>query len=389
MKETYRKVFTTVRFLGDFVNAVVHDDCVPYIILPTFGKPRWIVPIHSSSVAIASLALYQPSLLRAKYLKQLATVLIRSRIPLFFLRAQVCLKKHDEEIRQLFKMQHLSYAIFLGTEGSHKKLTVQVMDEQAAILGYIKVSNKREIEGLIKNEAQTLEYLSRLSISNGLFPKVIFHGSVKNRNILVLDTLKSVYSKYQSNLSDAHINFMYEIFQKTARNAKYKESNFAKDLGERTAQLESGRLRNSYESALNFIESEIGNQEMPFGICHRDFTPWNTFFHNDKLYVFDWEYAKKEYPPLLDMYHFIIQDGILVRHLSPEGLLKRVLKYDKLLSRYSRLIGISDKLSMPLLLCYLLDISLLYIEKEKGKVEGETKYKVDIWSKMIDLVYKT
>ncbi|MEW6053098.1 MAG: phosphotransferase [Nitrospirota bacterium] len=390
-----KSITSLVGFLGEFLpGGIPHDSKnEKYSILPSVKNPRWIVPVFDKKLFISSLALYQPSLLRAKILKQLAILTARGGFTNIGKKPAVYFRKNDDAIKKIFGRDDLYYAIFLGTEGCHKKITIQVMNSGGDILGYIKVSGNKDVDELLKNEAGILEDMRNLSLNNGLFPEVLYHGPVKGVDILVLDTLKSAHSKYDSNLSDAHIDFLAEIFLKTSMVIKYRESKFAKRLKERVRDLEVEKLRNSEDERLrelgkirDFIEEKIGNELVPFGLCHRDFTPWNTFFHDGRLYVFDWEYAEREYPPMLDIFHFIVQDGILVRHLKPAGLLKRVMKNEKMLSKYSSLVGIRDELSMPLLLCYLLDISLLYIEREKGRIEGNIKHMLDTWAGMMELI---
>lgn len=377
-----------ISFLGKIFNDCPKSN--PQIellsVLPSIKNPRWIIPLKNKALFISSLALYQPSLLKAKLFKYLTILAVKGGLSNLAIKNRVYFQRNDESIKKIFKRDNLHYAFFTGTEGRHRKVTVQVMDEEGGILGYIKVSDNQDIDRLLKNEAEILGELLRLEIRTGLFPNVIYHGHINDVNILVLDTLKSVHSKFSSNLSSAHISFLSEIFTKTAGSSKFKESGFAKRMKEKIARLETGRLKESYEAASDFVEGKIGNMETLLGICHRDFTPWNTFFHNNKLYVFDWEYAEKEYPPLMDLFHFIIQDGILVRHLKPKDLLKRVSKNQKMIDKYCDLIDIDKNLLNPLLLCYLLDISFLYIEREKGKIDSEIKKKIEIWGGMIDLL---
>ena len=59
---------------------------------------------------------------------------------------------------------------------------------------------------------------------------------------------------------------------------------------------------------------------MKYSAFHADFTPWNMLIENGQLFVFDWEYGRMTYPPMLDRYHFFTQQALHVAHLSPEQL---------------------------------------------------------------------
>lgn len=385
-------------FLGRFVTNNLQSDKQTETlgILPSIKNPRWLVPVKNKDLFISSLALYQPSLIRARLLKKLTLLAAQGGLTNLLIRDKAYFQKDDELIKEIFKRSDLEYAIFTGTEGTHQKITIQVMNKKGEILGYIKLSENDDIDKLLKNEAEILGDLLGLELKSGLFPKVIYNGELKGTNVLILDTLKSVHSTFSSKLSDRHINFLSEIFLKTARVSKYMESRFSESLRERledlknrrleTERLEIKGLKDLYERSLDYVDKEIGRVEIPFGLCHRDFTPWNTFFYNGQIYAFDWEYAKRDYPPMLDIFHFIVQDGITVRHLKPNGLLKRVLKNGKWLSQYSSLVGIKENLILPLLICYLLDISLLYIEREDGNLEAGVQKMVDKWKSVMELI---
>src|SRR5690606_7709614 len=63
----------------------------------------------------------------------------------------------------------------------------------------------------------------------------------------------------------------------------------------------------------------------PAVLSHGDFTPWNTFFVDGKLYVFDWEYADRGYPAGYDAIHFLL--SLAKRKRQPAfNKIKHVLK---------------------------------------------------------------
>jgi hypothetical protein len=379
-------------FLGRFDGAA-HDESgkksVIYGVVPSKVDLRWLIPLTNTSTTAASFSLYQPSLARARFLKKMAILSARVGITGLIFRDRVYFKPDDGEIRKIFGRDDLQYAIFSGTKGTHRKITVQVMDGRGAILGYIKVSDSEEIDQLLKNEAMILNKLSALKVAEGFLPKVLFSGAVNGTNVMLLDSLKDSGSKFSSRLSEAHITFLAEMCRKTAGNRRFRESRFYHGLVERVARLSGATattLKERMTQALDYLDGKMGEEELPFGICHRDFTPWNTFFHGAKLFVFDWEYAKEEYPPLLDIYHFIVQDGIIVRKMTPGRLLGRISEHKSFIETYCNMIGIQENLINPLLLCYLLDISLLYLERGKGDFEASSLVTVATWGQMMDMV---
>lgn len=361
----------------------------PCGMIPDSRNLRWIIPLANKNLIISSLAMYQPSILKAKLSKQLIIYLTKFGLSDLVIKDKIYLRRNDDEIKKILQREDLHYAIFTGTEGCHRKVTIQVMDGNGIILAYIKVSDSEDINKLLKNEAESLEYLSQFSIKNGLYPKVLYHGKIGDVNALILNTIKNSNSKFSSKLSNDHVVFLIEIFLKTSKVIRFKESKFSVGLQGRMEALDSylpDVWKQKYGKVFGYLRKNIGEETLPLGLCHRDFTPWNTFFHNDKIYVFDWEYAQREYSPLIDILHFIVQDGIFVRKLKPAELLKRISKNQVLIDKYLSAVSVNKNLMNSLLLCYLLDISLLYRERESGNVEGETLNKIETWGGMMDLV---
>ncbi|MEJ2697183.1 MAG: phosphotransferase [Candidatus Sulfobium sp.] len=379
-------------FLGRFEEVARNEigmGSVPYGAVPSKENLCWLIPLKNSDTSAAAFSLYQPSLVRARLLKKMAVLAAKSGITGMIFRDRVYFSAEDSGVRKIFDRDDLQYAIFAGTKGRHRKITVQVMDGHGAILGYIKVSDSDEIDELLNNETTVLKRLSELKISEGLYPRVLFSGAMNGTHILVLDSLKNGKSTFSSKLSNAHISFLAEIFRKTAESGRFRESGFYRGLLTRI-ELLNGTAAKDFairgQKILDFLDGRLGGRELPFGICHRDFTPWNTFFHGPKLYAFDWEYAKEGYPPLLDLFHFIIQNGVIVQKLEPNGLLKKIAAYKDLIGTYINAVGIAPECVTPLLLCYLVDVSLLYIEREKGSPSEDVRHISAIRTGLIDLI---
>lgn len=361
-----------------------------FCVLPSKQEPRWIVPLDNRRVSAASLSLYQPSLFRAKAMKIVTIVSARLGLMKILWNRQISFSRDDSFIKDIFKQEDLSYAIFTGTLGSHRKTTVQVMDGTGAILGYIKVSGKPDVKQLLHNEAEMLRYLPQLRMNSGLFPQLIYRGIVDESGILVTDTVKTSKSRFTRKISKLHISFLAELFIKTSRLHKFNQSSFILGLSRRIATIDKNLpdvWRSRYQGGIQALQHKIGKIEMPFGVCHRDFTPWNTFFENKQLYVFDWEYAEKDYPPLLDIIHFILQDQIVVKKSDVEKLLTRLYSNKTLIEDYLAKVGVKYHLAEDLLLCYLLDISILYFERErKGFFSKDLRRTLKTWGALLDSV---
>ena len=50
--------------------------------------------------------------------------------------------------------------------------------------------------------------------------------------------------------------------------------------------------------------SPIKDTIIPNSLAHRDFTPWNTQIGPERVFAFDWEFARENYLPNYDYFHF-------------------------------------------------------------------------------------
>ena len=57
-------------------------------------------------------------------------------------------------------------------------------------------------------------------------------------------------------------------------------------------------------------------ESIPVSVSHGDFTPWNMYCDDQRLYVYDWEMARNGIPMLFDLFHFSYQSVILQHQKS-------------------------------------------------------------------------
>ena len=56
-------------------------------------------------------------------------------------------------------------------------------------------------------------------------------------------------------------------------------------------------------------------EAIPVSVSHGDFTPWNMYCDDQRLYVYDWEMARNGIPMLFDLFHFSYQSVIQCKFL--------------------------------------------------------------------------
>lgn len=123
-------------------------------------------------------------------------------------------------------------------------------------------------------------------------------------------------------------------------------------------------------------------QETTFSAYHSDFTPWNMFVEDEKLFVFDWEYAGRTYIPHLDIVHHIVQSSMFTHHPSAREL------YDRLFRENNALMDLYFENPKIAVLCYLLDIFAKYAIRDASHETKDTEMLQKVRIELINLILK-
>lgn len=93
---------------------------------------------------------------------------------------------------------------------------------------------------------------------------------------------------------------------------------------------------------------------------------------DNRLFVFDWEYGRLSYPPMLDRYHFFIQQALHVTNLKPDKIYRLMC-------------------SMPWYTTedytiYLLDIISRFTLRENGELSQSFLSMLEVWTDLLERV---
>lgn len=302
----------------------------PYGIIGGRSNERWwLVPLDDSRLTVSGLALFQPIVSSAKLLKRVAVIVSKLGLSSAFLSERVYISG-GSNLEDIFHEGSLRYAFFTGTDSPHRKVAVQIMGRNGVIKGFAKVSKNAAVKPLLKHEAKTLNYLKSLKLQTALIPTVLFCGEIDEVEALVTDSLKTAKTRTVTALKKTHISFLQELAEKTAVIAKASDVPFLTGLRERYAAVAETLTYEWHQrlgKALELLENSGSDLETQ-GLIHGDFTPWNSFFVNDRLYVFDWEYASGGYPVGHDLIHYTLSLPVVSRQTVSETIkqLEKVLR---------------------------------------------------------------
>ncbi|MBR3133117.1 MAG: hypothetical protein IKG42_03485 [Clostridia bacterium] len=358
-------------------------------------KKEWLIPLEKMKMA---LCLYQPSSCKGKTLKAFLPFVLK--IPVL---RNIILKIFDfqivdyqldnnllECISKNLKIQSFKYSIFKGTPGKHQKTTIQIYDNNN-ILAYCKISEDINVFELFRHEEKVLKYLEKCKIYN--VPRCLYCGIVGNYYVFIQSTEKTLKSFSSNKLDSNKIQFIRNMCNKTSKEMcgdkseyYYMLQSFQNDI----EVLKNYDILKEYVSFLKDlilrIEERVENINI-FCVYHGDFTPWNIFEENGKIFLFDFEYASFEYPAYLDIFHFFTQDCIYSKRYEYDEIYTRYLSFLKPILMSEKLFSNIDEAYIM----YLLSVCQLYINREKNNMDDEIqrhiKIRLDLM-KEIDKNYK-
>lgn len=352
------------------INDILCPGTEPFYKLTNADSKTWMLPARNVRTA---LELYQPSGCRGILLKRLFPYL--HRLPAVrqavHAEAAACALLPDilELARSAFDCDELEYSIFGGTPSVHQKITIQFFSGEN-ILGYAKVTSSEAIRSLFHHESRLLDSLERMKVQG--IPRCLYCGQLQSgMDIFLQSTVKTRHSFSPSRWTSLHEAFLSDLARKTAVDVAFESSDFYQSLAalKHMIPLLPQEYSSLIEPPLSRLIAIYSGSQCRFSALHADFTPWNMFIQSGSLFVFDWEYGRLSYPPMLDRYHFHIQQAITVAHLSADEIRR----------------GIECKhwFSADDLNSYLLDIISRFVGRENGGLSESLRSALDIWTKLL------
>ncbi len=330
----------------------------------------WILPAGHLHTAME---LYQPSGSKGKMLKKLFPYLHKLPGVTGAIHAQTISVSLADEIalhaESAFKVTELDFAVFGGTPSVHQKVTIQFFKGNK-ILGYGKVAASHDIAALFNHEEKLLQNLRSAGVTD--IPACLYCGELQSGNHLFLQTTTKTSSSFSpENWTPLHERFLRSLTEKTCRRQLFDQTDFAFSLMSLKENVDflPEEFRGVVLDGIDTVLQSHRGKDVDFSAFHADFTPWNMFVEQGRLFVFDWEYGRLSYPPMLDRYHFFIQQALHVKHLSPAATLDSIKSYEWF---------DSQELSY-----YLLDIISRFTLRENGQVSASLSASLKFWTDLL------
>lgn len=333
----------------------------------------WLMPEQGMQVAMN---LYQPSGIKGKTLKRFFPYLYRIRFVRRTIEAERMTCSLQEDIRNLlchiFQTPDLEFAIFCGTPCVHQKITIQIFNGKQ-ILGYCKVSDNQEISKLFESETEVLHFLKKQGMTG--IPECLYCGKIDgNATLFVQSTTKTQHSSVLHEWNALHETFLLNLQQRTLQSIPFEESDYYRTIQALQQHFdwvpECGRIIIS--KTMKRVINKYGSKQVAYSAYHADFTPWNIFVEDGKLFVFDWEYAQLTYPPLLDRYHFFTQTAHFEKHWTPTEIIVYINSTE------------GKWIDREMYILYLLEVVSRFTIREKGHIMGDVSKSFAIWINLLE-----
>lgn len=352
-----------------------------YTVFANSVGQRWLFPEKDAKM---SYNLFSPNTLKAKVFKLLLPYFKYSRILRNAASAtSIKIKLSDSFysfICDIFSIDSFSYAIFEGSPCVHQKITIQIYKGDV-IYGYCKLSMNPDVVDIFESEQRSLDRLNLLSEKLHI-PKCLYCGAIEQKiNCFVQTTELTKRSKIVNQITDLHWDFMSILHESTCQDIKFEDSDFHNMLIDFMHLIgeDNSETAQFLKQQINIVLQEHNNQESSFSTYHGDFTPWNCFVEQNKLFVYDFEYLRETYPPFLDYFHFFTQSCIYQKRLGGEDIFKQYL---------SNMNQIMLKFDSPnkYYKYYLLHIIHFYMRREQNSENKLIDRDIATWVEILKLL---
>lgn len=330
----------------------------------------WLIPVQNAKTA---LEVYQPSSVKGKTAKALLGWDALDRLgakagllSAWDVRLAGRLKELLDDLYQGYQV-----SMFGGTPSPDQKITLQVFRGKE-ILGYCKLGDTDRARALFRHEKEILDTLEACGVDH--VPRCLGVFDLDpGTSVLIQTTEKKTGAKTGHSLGPRHKAFLRALFEKTKREVAFEDTDYGRSLLDLQGNIPAldPEYRGAVTRALEGALQRYRGKRVRWGVCHRDFTPWNTCVTGDGLFAFDFEYALRYGPPGLDRWHFLVQTLRYEKGRSPDQMA------DALCRNFP---GSRDSLEL-----YLLDNLSLYLSR-KSPADREMAHQQAHLLKRIDTI---
>lgn len=284
-----------------------------YAILNADGSPRWIW--NADNPTPDFLRFYAVTSVRAAVFSRVVALLFRLHCQHWFLgRYKLYVAADPSHVLYPYLSGH--FALFTGTEGPNRKLVLFAQQQ------FIKVALGENAAPLLADEQTALTQLAQT-------PGVeIPRATTLQRGVLLLSDVGKNAVRNPA-FSAAHARALHALQSRQAvSEGLFGATDIFRRSLENLAQVEGvsqHKIPVFLQKKLTLLAHILEHELLPTAWAHGDFTPWNCFAAGDSMRLYDFEMARPHLPFGFDVFHFVLQQGILVERLPWKALKPKLL----------------------------------------------------------------
>ena len=288
------------------------------VVVPSANRPRLLLP-STRRAAVASLrnhsALRSPSVhtartaLAAALGLGLPQAVFRDRL-VFGSGGERVSPPLVEHLRSVLGVPALDVAVAVGPPAPNRKPALQLLTPSGDAVGFAKVGWNGFTRDLVANEASTMASLPLDGLRTVSTPRVLHHGSWRGLELFVTSALPLGARRFHGSAPPIRAAAELAAAHGTSVGG-FATSSYWTEL--RAERASGDRVAEDLGPALDGIERRFGTMELTYGAWHGDWAPWNLAVEGGRLWVIDWEHARRGVPVGLDAVHFRFQVEFLRR----------------------------------------------------------------------------
>lgn len=285
---------------------------------------RWLMPASVSQPL--HLKLYNSRTLIGKCYALLTKLFFKVRLRRVLTNGRlVVLSKKTTHVENVISKNGVQdYAIYTGIPGENRKCIV--VGETTSQCGedflFFKIPLSDKAVKAVENERKTIKKLGKVAFEAFSHPWLM---NEKDKSIAISEMVTTKEIKLNQ-IDSQHGEALKELYNIGTEKQILSECKFHQEIAENFKKMELILPKNN---GLNWsaIDKMVARMKELFGemdpsatvisgTAHGDFTPWNMKATPDNLMIYDWELSNDHTPLLYDLFHFVIQTGILVKRQS-------------------------------------------------------------------------
>jgi hypothetical protein len=199
-------------------------------------------------------------------------------------------------------------AFLIGTSGPFQKASMLAMSSLGEPISLTKLALGMLANNMVANEAAWLKTLNACPAVRDSVPHLLREGSTLNGRRFLTQSVVQGWPSANS-FGPAHAEFLRRLGSIDCRIERFSDARLRNSLQSSLIQLApllGHERRSALQAALSECIDRLSDWRGPSVISHGDFAYWNIRTLNDRILVFDWEYAATGSSPLFDLFHFYL-----------------------------------------------------------------------------------